>query len=128
MNTPESFALPNQRGSLGFRVSAEGGCCRLAVRCWHAQHGSHFVATSSRVIGQINLPYRQGKLHGNSPRHPPILTYPTNRGILRPAGRTTNFFKIGVVSTPKEKYNNEICNFENKKTQGMGQYLCELGT
>ncbi|HHF6955787.1 TPA: hypothetical protein ACPQK2_001906 [Haemophilus influenzae] len=62
MNTPESFALPNQRGSLGFRVSAEGGCCRLAVRCWHAQHGSHFVATSSRVIEQAELALPSGEI------------------------------------------------------------------
>lgn len=91
MNTPESFALPNQRGSLGFRVSAEGGCCRLAVRCWHAQHGSHFVATSSRVIGQINLPYRQGKLQGNSPRHPRTLP---QYFAVNPAGRTTILEKL----------------------------------
>ena len=87
----ERFTLPNQRNFSGFRVQQGGSCSRLANNPLHAQHGSHFVATSSRVIGQINLPYRQGKLHGNSPQHPPILTYPTNRGILRPAGRTTNF-------------------------------------
>lgn len=42
MNTPESFALPNQRGSIGFRVSAEGGCSRLANNPLHAQHISHY--------------------------------------------------------------------------------------
>lgn len=42
MNTPESFALPNQRGSLGFRVSAGGSCCRLANNPLHAQRISHY--------------------------------------------------------------------------------------
>ena len=70
----ERFALPNQRNFSGFRVQ-QGG----VVAVWRITHctpntSATTATTSSRVIGQINLPYRQGKLHGNSPRHPPNFT------------------------------------------------------